>query len=487
MIDPTHVDRVAVIGGGYAGLAAAVTLADAGCAVTLFEQAGTLGGRARRVVLEGVPLDNGQHLALGGYRTLLDLIDLVHGPDAVQAQFERIPLTLAPFGQAHPAPIALRARALPAPLHLGLGLLQARGLTWRDRLALIGGYRRLERAKFRCPPHQTVAECFAAAPRRAFEALWAPLCLAALNTAPEQASAQIFANVLREAFSHTSADSEFLIPANDLTELFPSAAARFVAERRGEIRIGVTVRRFAASGDAVALTTRGATERFAAVIVAVGPHQLAALVEDTLDPDPISPETGPDRTNTTSGEWASALGKAAEFSYEPITTVYLGYPESIPLPAPIARLDDAPGQWIFDRSGALRDTAINGARSLLSVVISAGGPHDLDPQPVLAARVDAQLRRLAPGLPECVWSRVISERRATYACTPGLVRPCAGRVSPRLYLAGDYTDPDLPATLEAAVRSGVAAGRAVLTDRVTGWSGAMTEPTLVAARSALAI
>ena len=137
----------------------------------------------------------------------------------------------------------------------------------------------------------------------------------------------------------------------------------------------------------------------------------------------------------------------------------------------MVRLDDAPGQWLFDRRDALpatgsrdgRERAATAAlRALVAVVISANGPHDALPQDALAAAVEAQLRRLAPALPPRAGSWSIAERRATYACTPGLARPRAGRLAPGLYLAGDYTDADFPATLEAAVRSGVAAADAVL-------------------------
>jgi hypothetical protein len=99
------------------------------------------------------------------------------------------------------------------------------------------------------------------------------------------------------------------------------------------------------------------------------------------------------------------------------------------------------------------------------VVISAGGPHDALDHASLAAKVEAQLRRLAPELPATTLARTFAERRATYACTPALVRPLAGRIGPGLYLAGDYTDPLFPATLEAATRSGVAAAEALIGDR----------------------
>jgi hypothetical protein len=132
------------------------------------------------------------------------------------------------------------------------------------------------------------------------------------------------------------------------------------------------------------------------------------------------------------------------------------------------RLDDAPGQWAFDRSGALGSEAPGGATSLIAVVISAGGPHDALDHASLARNVESQLRRLAPGLPPIVFSQVIAERRATYACTPGLANPAGGRLAPGVYLAGDYTDAEFPATLEAATRSGVASARALIADFAAG-------------------
>ena len=446
---------IAVIGGGWAGCAAAVTLAQAGLAVTLFEQANTLGGRARRVALDGLALDNGQHLLVGAYRQALDLMATVHGSSRVAALFHRLPLTLAPFGAPRSSAITLRAWRAPAPFNLAAGILNARGLSWRERLALVRGFSQIARAGYRCPPAQTVAECFAGTPRPVMDGVWSPLCIAALNTPPERASAQVFANVLREAFTARATASDFLIPAGDLSALFPDAAARYVGTHGGEVRTGTAVRRVAPGARDVAVRTKGGEERFVAAIVAVGPHQLAATVGTGNHPEDREPAPEP---------WGAALAQIADFEYESITTVYVAYPAAARLPAPIARLDDAPGHWVFDRSAALPADPSGEARSLLAVVISANGPHDALDHATLAARVDAQLRRLAPAMPVPLWWRVIAERRATYACTPALSRPGAGRLAAGLYLAGDYTIDELPPTLEAATRSGVKAARALLAD-----------------------
>jgi squalene-associated FAD-dependent desaturase len=339
---------------------------------------------------------------------------------------------------------------LPAPLNLVCGMLAARGLALSERLALIAEFRRLQRAGFRTPPAQTVAQCFAGTPLRAYAAVWEPLCISALNTPPETASAQVFANVLRLALAGPARGSDFLVPATDLATLFPDPAARLVKRHGGTVRTGVAVRSVSRDGRGVALNLDGRDETFDAAIIAVAPHQLAAAIGDGVHADDA---------------WRQPLAQVAALSWESITTIYLAYADAISLPLPIMRLDDAPGQWVFDRTSALPPSAPEGARGLVAVVISTSGPHDAQEQSALAAQADAQLRRLAGHWPLPVWSRVIAERRATYACSPGAVRPSAGRVLPGVYLAGDYTDAELPATLEAATRTGVAAARAFLADQ----------------------
>lgn len=440
-----------MVGGGWAGCAAAVTLAGAGIAVTLIEQARTLGGRARRVDVDvdGIELDNGQHVLLGAYRQTLELLAAVHSPAEVSRLFHRLPLTLRGFGARRPGGFEFAAWNAPAPFHVAAGLLSARGLSWSERIALIAGFRGLARKGFRCDPAESVAQCFAATPRRAFAAIWEPLCLAALNTPPDRASAQVFANVLRSALAGSRQDSDLLVPAVDLSACFPDAAARFIAARGGSVRSGIAVRGMDEADDGVALAIGADVKTYAAAIVAVGPHQLASTV-------------GAAAADTAT--WRASLARTAAFTYESITTIYLGFAGRVPFGAPMLRLDDAPGQWAFDRGNAPLTQAPRGTASLVAVVISANGPHDGVGHPMLARNVESQLRRLAPNLPAVVFSRVIAERRATCASTPGLARPAGGRLARGVYLAGDYTDPEFPATLEAATRSGVAAARALIAD-----------------------
>jgi squalene-associated FAD-dependent desaturase len=428
-------DRIAVIGGGYAGFAAAVTLATAGRAVTVFESARTLGGRARRVEAYSVTVDNGQHILLGAYAQTLALIRTVHGAGAEHELLDRRPLCLN-----EPGVFRLSAPPLPAPLHLAVALLFARGWSWADRRATIAFVRSLRREHFHCDPALTVGTLLDGQPTAVIRAMWEPLCLAALNTPVAAASASLFLNVLAASFGARARDSDLLQPRVDLSSLFPDPAAAYVADRGGDIRKSAMVNGISARTDGVVLRIGYSEEEFDAAVLAVGPHQLAHLLSNGAS-DPRA---------------TRALDQVAAFAYEPIVTAYLQYPTSLALEHPMQKLDGAPGQWVFDRG------QLDGPQGLAAVVISTDVPSMHTGHSALALSIDAQLRKVQPSLGPPAWMQVIAERRATYACIAGLARPAPGMIAPRLSLAGDYTDQQFPATLEAATRSGVAAARVLL-------------------------
>jgi squalene-associated FAD-dependent desaturase len=441
-----HRAQVAVIGGGYAGCAAAATLAARGVACTLFETAPVLGGRARRVLRDGLRLDNGQHLLLGAYEATLALLEAIGAPRA----FARRPLAIVPFTDAVREPVHLEVRRAPGRLGLLIGLLAARGLTVRERMANLAWFRSIQRAGFVRPPDETVAQLLAPLPPRVARLLWEPLNLAALNTPADRASAQVFANVVKAAFAGRAEACDFIVPTTDLSDFLPEQAARFVSVRDGRVALA-TRAQVSAIGDAsVSIATAGSAQVFDAAVVAVGPHQLEqALATEVAD---------------LHSELAARVDAARSLCFEAIVTVWLGYRERVEMPGPVARLDDRPGQWVFDRPDVLRASS-QGLAQMFAVVISANGPHLDMPHEDLARAVDAQLRKLAPELPACAWSFVVAEKRATYACVTGRPRAGGPRLAPRLYLAGDYVNEAFPATLEAAVRSGVAAADALLADR----------------------
>jgi len=215
------------VGGGWAGCSAALTLAEAGVAVTLYEASRTLGGRARAVELEGQPLDNGQHILLGAYEQSLQLIERLHPATPLW----RLPLTLE-----QPPAFSLTCPRLPAPLHLLAGLLSARGLNWREKLAAAHWAHTMLRDTA-TPRELTVSQLTRTQPEKLRNALWHPLCVSALNTPPELADARIFRSVVRAAFGGRTQHSDLILPRRDLTALLPAPAAARVVELGGDIRL----------------------------------------------------------------------------------------------------------------------------------------------------------------------------------------------------------------------------------------------------------
>ena len=423
--------RVAVIGGGYAGMASATELARSGVPVTVFEAARVLGGRARRVETDGTWLDNGLHILLGAYRETLRLIEFVKDPGE-PAGLLRLPLELT----IHPA-FHLRAAPLPAPLHLFSALLLARGLGYGDRVAAARFLSWSKRNAFRLAADTTVASLLAS--RRQPEAvsryLWNPLCVSALNTPPAQASAQVFLNVLRDSLNGSRADSDLLLPTLDFSALFPERAARYIEAHGGSIRLGVTVDAVRQKDNGFELTFDG--ERFTHAILAVAPHRVGALLAHYAELAPV-------------------IQMIDQFIYQPIYSVYLQYARETRLPFRMGGLEARYAQWLFDRG------QLCGQDGLIGVVISASGAHQGLAHDDLARAVHAELAGHFPGLGEPQWHQVIAEKRATLSCTPGLLRPENATALARLYLAGDYTASDYPATIESAVRSGVRAASLVL-------------------------
>ncbi len=422
--------NVAIIGAGWAGMAAAVVLAQANIRVTVFEAARHLGGRARTVEIEGIELDNGQHILIGAYRETVHLMRIV-GADPERLLL-RLPLTIE-----YPGKFRLRAPRLPAPLHLLAALLTAAGLTWSERLAAMRFMTAMRGNAYRIAADMPVSELLALHYQTGALAryLWEPLCVSALNTPPASASAQVFLNLFRDALDGARANSDFLIPRTDLGKLFPEPAAAFVCAYGGAVRLGMPVRTLIKMSDGFVLDDH--PEHYTHAILAVGPHQIDAL----LDEFPVL---------------APVRERLSAFAYEPIYTCYLQYPPEVSMPHAMTGFDAGTIQWIFDRG------RLNGAAGLLAAVISARGGHQNLSQDVVASAIHRELATFLPGLPPPLWSRVIAEKRATFSCRPGIARPENKTAVDHLYLAGDYTASDYPATLEAAVRSGVLAARLVL-------------------------
>ncbi len=443
-----HDLNVAIIGGGYAGMAAAVELSAQGIPVTVFESARQLGGRARGVLHNGTQLDNGQHLLLGCYRDTLRLIERVGGD--VERDFLRLPLQLDLHGH-----LELRAPRLPAPFHLLTALLRARGLTWNERIKAARFMVALRRMDFRLPDDMTVARLLASHGQDADLTLklWEPLCIAALNTPVAKASAQVLLNVLRDALHRARADSDMLLPRLDFTALFPQRAAAYIEQHGGKVHVSCGVDAIIPKDRSIELVTAQGGRTFSHVVCAASPAVAARLLRQV----PSLKDTA---------------ARIDGLQHQPIYTVYLQYPAHVRLPHPMIGLHQRFSQWLFDKG------LISGHPGLIASVISAEGIHQELSHEELAHQVIGELGKEFGIAAAPEWVKVIAEKRATFCCTPHLQRPSQQTPLPRLLLAGDYTTGDYPATLEGAVRSGLHCAALLLRGVTLNTPGCQSSSTL---------
>ena len=447
--------KIAIIGAGWAGCAAAVHLAKAGHEVSLLEAAKTLGGRARGVFINDKQLDNGQHILLGAYKASLDLCQQV-GIDTKQALL-RLPLQMCypnPDMEKTGQGMHFVAPRLPAPLHLLIALLRAKGLAREDKMALARFSTTARWMDWKLHQDCSVNELLSRFDQtdNLCKLMWHPLCIAALNTPPERASAQVFLNVLRDSLGAKRAASDMLIPRVDLSALMPNAAASFIQARSGQVITGCTVQQINQNPDQrwqIHSNQNEAISNFAfdAIIIATNPEQASQILNNAqINQDQLKPTFD------------------AHFSYEPITTCYLQYEKHIQLPRPFYALIDEPskshwGQFVFDRGQLHADQA-----GLLAVVVSASSLAIEQSHEDLAQAIAKQLASSfqLTELETPLWQKTITEKRATFACSPALVRPSNVTSIANLMIAGDYTQGDYPATLEAAVQSGIKAAQTLL-------------------------
>jgi squalene-associated FAD-dependent desaturase len=442
--------RCVVVGGGFAGLAAATRLAGDGHAVTLLERRPQLGGRAYSVTDEttGDVIDNGQHLFMGCYRALDGFLLRIGARDKLRMQ-ERIDVALLDGSQL----LRLRAAPLPPPFDLLGGLAGFHALSVADRLRLgrVALAVRMPSARTAAASDWETVETWldrvgqSEGARRRF---WRPLTLATLNEAPERASAKMLEAVLQGAFLGPGADGRLGMARVGLSDLYTDDARRYLEARGGRVRLGAPVARIELERDGrvasgVALRD-GELVPADAVVVAVPPRALLELLPPAL----VARE--------------SYFASLHRLEASPIVSVHLWLDRRV-TDEEMVGLIDRPMHWIFNRNrlAAVRDPS----RSHLSLVTSAARRLiDLEPE----ALVETAWQEVARALPAAraaarLHARVMKEREATIAHAAGSEshRPRVQSPVDGLFLAGDWVRTGLPATVESAVLSADAAADAV--------------------------
>ena len=424
--------NIAVVGAGWAGLAAAVRLKDLGATVTVFEAAPVAGGRARGVDDVNMGrIDNGQHLMLGAYTESLKLIERLQPSPSLEHVLLRTPLHL----ESADGSFKLQASTLPAPLNTLLALLSAKGLGLSERLRALRMMLQCRLTGWRAQPNETVQSLLRRHRQSAIlsQRLWTPLCLAALNTPIAQSCAQLFLNVMRDSLDGRHGASDLVIPSVDLSQLWPEAAAQTVTMRYRHL-----VRKVRATPTQVQIDQ----EHFDACVVAVPPYAAARILFEPSD----------------EGDALHRILQA--FKYRAIATLTLELESDWQPPQPMLMLDedlarDHVGQWVFKRATHPRQ---------VSVIISDATDFLKQDRAPFVQAIASQIREQCAKhplstseMPAVKHQRLIVEKRATFDAVPGLARPTNTSPWPRIVFAGDWTNTGYPAVLEGAVRSGLAA------------------------------
>ncbi len=426
---------VVIVGGGWAGISAAIHLAEKGRGATIIEAAEQSGGRARMVMFGDLPVDNGQHIALGAYRNLLELLSIIGLRESFV--FHRLPLSLNVIGAE--TSVALKAPEIPAPFHLLLALLRAEGLTASDKGKTLFNWFRL--INLDAHHDMTVTELLHCTGQsvRVSRFLWVPLCIAALNTYPDKASARLFQRVLKDSFMRKNTDSDLLLPRYNMGRVLPQPALAWLARHNVNVitreRVtGLQLARNEISGVITSRQTLPADQ----VILATSAWSAAQLVASISSLSEL-------HTNL------------LQFKYEPITTIFLKYAKAVMLNPAMQGYADRLTQWVFDRR-------ITSHPQIISAVISADGGYSNMGKDELVQTVINDIKTASRLRDEPTDSLVIREKRATFSATPEMesLRPTNVTTLKGLVLAGDYTQTGYPATLEGAVMSGKQAASEIL-------------------------
>ena len=439
---------IVVAGAGLAGLAAAVRLAsqDIDRKVVVLEATASGGGRARSFDhgRSGYELDNGQHLMMGCYFETLAFLRTLGRDHCVEFQRNMAVDMVQPGGRW----VSMRCPALPAPLHLGAGLLTMRGLGMLHKAsALRAGL--LLRGEVDRPDDNETCDAWlrrlgqTQAIRSAF---WEPLIWATLNDDPLVSSAAMLMAVLERAFLGTRDASSFGIPKVPLSKLYVDPAARYLQDRGIEVRTATPLRTIECSSDGVQAVVLRNGERIetSTVISALPPKPLLSALPAPLLRDPV-------------------FADVAKLTFSPIVNLWLVLDRALWKDVSFLGLIGSPLHWLFDRS---RIEGLDDPRRVLVNCTISGARGMVDDRPkVLIDLFKAEMKRFFPGRSfEILESKVIKEKKSTITHAAGTYHFRPETVSPvrGLYLAGDWVRTGLPATIESAVQSGHDAVRAYL-------------------------
>lgn len=430
--------KVLVVGGGFAGVAAATALVEKGHAVELLESRSSLGGRVYSIASsEGfpAPVDNGPHLLMGCYQETLALLQRLGDPEP----FRWVdPLKLTWFDKGG-AVLKLSCAPLPAPLHLAWGFLTSNAFPWGEKFPMMAALRRFAKKPFALPPNSGTLSQFLDATGqgpRSRERFWNPLCNAVMNVPPDQAPTAGLGEVLHRIFFKTRRDSALAVPARPLSEMaFPKVGA-YLGKNGGRLLTGEGIQSFSIEGKSFRLASRSGKDHSAdALIWAIPPSNLAAL--------------WPTGTWDKTEDWKK-LGKS------PIVSVHIILSGAV-TNEPMIGLPGAKFEWVFNRNADWGWAGPEGAQYLSFTASAAEGLGTMKDADLVELAM-GELRERCPKAKDLkvLHAKATREMAATFRWTQGTdpLRPGPVTPFPNVFLAGDWTDTGLPATIEGACLSG---------------------------------
>lgn len=436
---------IAIVGGGLAGLAAAVRIAQAGERPVLIETRGKLGGRATSFDDQrtGIPLDNCQHVLMGCCTNLIDFYERLGVGEAIE--WHDTTYWANPPGD----PDRLRPSLVPAPGHFTRSFLAMTLLNHADKLGVARAMWRLirlgrdGRLAWSGRSFQAFLEETRQTPR-AIERFWEPVVVSACNAPSARCDAGLAMKVFQDGFLQDTWSPSVGISRVPLAELYEPARAA-ITDGGGELRVATSAVALNFDGQRITgVTTDDGVVECSAVISSVPPDRLAKLCTDTLR-----------RAD-------ARLRHLEEIPFSPILGVHLFFEHPV-MDTPHLVLPGRATQWLF------RKQASDGRFHIHAVISVADEWMALD-EGEIVQRVLTDLEWALPRVrgQRPLAFRAVKEKRATFACVPGIDRlrprttpdPIAGGV-PNLFLAGDWTATGWPATMEGAVRSGYAAAHAI--------------------------
>jgi len=421
---------IIIAGGGWSGLATAVKLISEGYKVRLIEASPDLGGRARTVTTNNMQLDNGQHILLGAYANTLKLTKLLNLNES--DLFSRKSLDLK-IQDKHNC-FHIKAASLPNPLHMLSALMFAKGISVKEKILISQCWLFMLAKRFKIKQDISVLNYLKQHKQtnNLIKFFWEPLCIGALNTQTNKASIQVFLAVLKYSFTQKSSHSDILLPKKCLDDLLPAPAKEFINNNGGQVSTGVRLLEIQTNNQMIHNIKTSENHLQCEHLVLATPYQQTLKLLSAIP------------------EQSTLVSKLQKLNAEPISTLYLQYPETVAINNDMIGLVDTMTQWLIDRKSC-------GQPGLIAAVISASGTHsDMDKQ-TLTKMIISEIKTLFPDWPEPISTKLIREKHATFSCHTEInhLRPISGNIGQNIWLAGDYTDTGLPATIEGAVSSGL--------------------------------